>query len=253
MTVIAFTRPERRLKESIALAEAAGFTVMAAPSLEIMPCGVREMEQLFRSIVSGDVIVFTSATSVEECGRSPLFKDSVERASVLSIGPGTSKALERFGITADVMPSVYSSEGIVEHMHGSVKGKRIILIRSDHGSRILDEGLRAMGAEVIDFVAYSLKPADPVYLNEILDAGSTGNKIDVFAFTSPLSAQSFIEAAEKRGIDVQGMFRRAKVAAIGKPTKDMLTSLKVKVDIVPEKATFEEMLIAIKKKTEREE
>jgi len=247
LTVIAFTRPERRLKESIALAEAAGFTVMAAPSLEIIPCRIQEMERLFRAIVPDDVVIFTSATSVEECGRSLLFKDSIERANVLSIGPGTTKALERFGISPDEMPSVYSSEGIVDHMHGSVDGKRMILIRSDHGSRLLDEGLRAMGAEVIDFVAYSLKPADPGYLDEILDAGSKGKTIDVFAFTSPLSAQSFIEAAVKKGIDVPEMFRRAKIAAIGKPTKDMLASLNVKVDIVPEKATFEDMLIAIKK------
>jgi len=250
LTVIAFTRPERRLKESIALAKAAGFTVMAAPSLEIIPCSDQEMEQLLRSIAPNDVVVFTSATSVEECGKSPIFKESVERAYIMSIGPGTAKALENFGIATDLMPSVYSSEGIVEHMHGSVKGKRIILIRSDHGSRVLDQGLRAMGAEVVDFVAYSLKPADPEYLEEILDAASVG-KIDVFAFTSPLSAQSFMEAAEKKVIDTVGMFRGKKVAAIGKPTKDMLTSLKIKVDIVPEKATFEEMLLAIKKRTEK--
>ncbi|AIZ56587.1 uroporphyrinogen-III synthase [Candidatus Methanoplasma termitum] len=249
MTVIAFTRPERRLKESIKAAEAAGFTVMAAPSLEIIPCSIQDMEQLFRTISENDVVVFTSPTSAEECGRSPIFKDSMRDAHILSIGPGTAKALERLGVATDTMPSEYSSEGIVEHLHGSVKGKKIILIRSDHGSRVLDEGLRAMGAEVVDFIAYSLKPVDPKHLNKILDAGRLG-KVDVFAFTSPLSASSFVEAAEKRGIDAKDMFKRSKVAAIGKPTTDMLASLGIWADIVPVKATFEEMIAAIKKMTE---
>jgi uroporphyrinogen-III synthase len=250
LTVIAFTRPERRLTESISLAESAGFTVLAAPSLEIIPCSVNEMEQLFKSIVPGNVVVFTSATSAEECGRSPLFKSSMEGAVILSIGPGTAKALERFGVATDIMPAEYSSEGIVRHMHDSVKGKRIILIRSGHGSRILDNGLRAMGAEVVDFTAYSLEPADPKYLDAILDAGSLG-RIDVFAFTSPLSAKSFVSAAEKKGINAYDMLGKAKVAAIGRPTKDMLISLNMNVDIIPENATFEDMLNEIKKATEK--
>ncbi|MCL2510364.1 MAG: uroporphyrinogen-III synthase [Methanomassiliicoccaceae archaeon] len=245
MTVIAFTRPEKRLTESIAFAEAAGFTVMAAPSLEIIPCKISLLVHLFRSIKKDDIVVFTSATSVEECGRSQLFKDSMANANIVSIGPGTTKALEEWGITADSMPSEYSSEGIVAHLRGTVAGKRVVLIRSDHGSPILDQGLREAGAKVTDFAAYSLKPADPKCLDDILDAGSAG-KIDVFAFTSPLSARSFIEAAESRSIPAAEMFGKAKVAAIGKPTADALASLRIRVDVMPENATFEEMIASIK-------
>jgi len=246
LTVIAFTRPEKRLTESISIAKAAGFTVMAAPSLEIIPCETSLLAQLLGSIKKGDTVVFTSATSVEECGRSPLFKGSMAEANIVSIGPGTTKALEQWGISADSMPSEYSSEGIVAHLRGTVAGKRVILIRSDHGSPVLDQGLREAGADVIDFAAYFLKPADPKCLDGILDAGSAG-KIDVFAFTSPLSARSFIEAAESRSIPAAEMFQRARVAAIGKPTADALASLGIRVDVMPEKATFEEMLSAIKK------
>jgi uroporphyrinogen-III synthase len=249
LTVIAFTRPERRLRGSILLAEAAGFTVMAAPSLEIIPCDISEMERLFGTIRRGDIVVFTSATAAEECGRSPLFKDSVAVAEIVSIGPGTSEALNRFGIAAGTMPEVYSSEGIAEHMRGIAAGKRVILMRSDRGSPVLDRSLRAMGAEVTDFEAYSLRPADPAHLNEILDAGNSG-KIDVFVFTSPLSALSFAEAAEDRGIDAADMLNKALVAAIGGPTADALASIDVRVDIMPEKATFEDMLSAIKKRTD---
>jgi len=246
LTVIAFTRPERRLPQSISVVEAAGFTAMAAPSLEIMPCSIQDLEGLLRTIKRGDVVIFTSATSAEECGRSPLFTDSMEGARIISIGTGTAKALGRLGVATDVMPSEYSSEGIVERLRGTVAGKKIILIRSDHGSPVLDQGLRAMGADVVDFKAYSLRPADPRHLEGILDAGSRG-KVDVFAFTSPMSAHSFLEAAENRSIAAADMLGKAKVAAIGRPTADMLRSLGVRVDIIPEKATFKDMIAAIKK------
>jgi len=247
LTVIAFTRPDRRLQESISSAEAAGFTVMAAPSLEIIPCDIQDTERLLRTIKRGDIVVFTSATAAEECGRSPLFRDSMAGAKIISIGPGTSETLERFGAVADTTPLTYSSEGIVEHMHGIAAGKRVVLIRSDHGSPVLDQGLRAMGAEVVDFTAYRLKPADPKYLKGILDAGSLGN-IDVFAFTSPLSASSFAEAAGNRGLDAADMLNKAMVAAIGRPTADMLSSLGIRVDVVPDKTTFGDMLSAIRER-----
>jgi len=201
---------------------------------------------LFNSIKQGDIVIFTSATSVEECGRSPLFIGSMAGARIVSIGPGTTEALEHFGVAADSMPSEYSSEGIVAHLRGSVTGKRVILIRSDHGSPVLDQGLAAAGADVTDFTAYSLRPADPKHLERILDAGSLG-KIDVYAFTSPLSARAFIEAAENRSLKAAEMLGKAKVAAIGRPTADMLNSLGIGVDVMPEKATFEDMIAVIKK------
>jgi uroporphyrinogen-III synthase len=246
LKVIAFTRPERRLKESIAIAEAAGFAVMAAPSLEILSRDVRDIDGLFRTMNEDDTVVFTSPTSVEECIRSPLFRGSLNGTRVVSIGPGTSEALRSVGVEADEMPSEYSSEGMVRHLSGSVSGKRVILIRADRGSRTLDRGLEAAGAVVVDFAAYDLIPADPVHLNSILDAGKDG-KIDVFAFTSPLSAKAFVEAAEKRAGNME-MFRKAKVAAIGKPTKDMLGSLGIVADIVPENATFGDMISEIKRR-----
>jgi len=247
LTVVAFARPKRRLPGSIALAEAAGFTVMAAPSLEILPRNIKDVEELFRGIRKDDIVVFTSATSVEECMRYPLFTDSLIGTLVISIGPGTSEALGSAGVKVDAMPSEYSSEGIVEHLSGSVAGKKVILIRSDRGSRLLDRGLAAAGADVTDFVAYGLEPADPVHLNEILNAGKDG-KIDVFAFTSPLSARSFVEAADKKNGN-RDMFKNAEVAAIGKPTIEMLVSLGINVTIIPENATFGEMIEAIKKRT----
>jgi uroporphyrinogen-III synthase len=245
LTTIAFTRPERRLAESIAFAEAAGFTVLAAPSLEIIPRSREDIDAMFSSINKGDIVVFTSPTSVEECRRSERVKESLKGAYIVALGPGTADALRYAGIAVDTMPQEYSSEGTVKHLSDSVNGKKVFLIRSDIGSRVLDDGLTAAGADVTEFAAYRLKPVDPKFLDTMIDAGMQG-KIDVFAFTSPLSARSFAEAAEKRG--GSDMLKNAKIAAIGRPTADMIKDLGLNVDIMPERATFEELIAAIKKR-----
>jgi uroporphyrinogen-III synthase len=234
------------LAASVAFAEAAGFTVMAAPSLDIISRGTGEIENIFRTIKPGNMAIFTSPTAVEECMRHPFVKDSLSGTFIVSIGSGTSKALEHADIKVDTMPKEYSSEGLVKHLSASVKGKRVVLLRSDRGTRVLNEGLTAAGAEVAEFAVYGLMPADPERLNMILDAGAAG-KIDAFAFSSPLTARAFVEAAEKRFGNID-MFTNATVAAIGKPTEDALIALGIKVDIIPERETFEGMINAIKEK-----
>jgi uroporphyrinogen-III synthase len=72
-------------------------------------------------------------------------------------------------------------------------------------------------------------------------------EIDVFAFTSSMSAKSFIDEARKHYSDeeVDDMLDCAVIAAIGEPTQKTLEDMGVRVDIMPEKATFEDLLKAI--------
>ena len=72
-------------------------------------------------------------------------------------------------------------------------------------------------------------------------------EIDVFAFTSPLSARSFIDEAKKHYSDeeVEDMLDCAVVAVIGESTKRMLEEIGFRVDIVPKEATFEMLMQAI--------
>ena len=67
-------------------------------------------------------------------------------------------------------------------------------------------------------------------------------EIDAFAFTSALSASSFIEAICDMSADAVDHINSATVAAIGYPTKERLESLGIRVDIVPKDATYSSML-----------
>ena len=99
MTTIGFTRPSKRLPDSVKEARDLGFDVMVAPSLEILPGEDSEFKRLEESI-PGSIVVFCSSTAVEECqarfGNG--LAGMVSGVKVVSIGPATTAKLKAAGI-----------------------------------------------------------------------------------------------------------------------------------------------------------
>ena len=195
MTVIGFTRPVSRLDDAVKEARDMGFDVMAAPSLEILPGEDAEFEKLEGSIEDGLTVVFGSGTAVEECSKrfGDRLPEMLSGCEVVSIGPNTTKVLEGAGIKASKEPEDYSSYGLVEMLRDGVRGRKVMVVRSDSGSDVLSDGLRDAGAEVIDVAAYRLKKAGMGNgLLHMMLSIKRGH-MDCMAFTSPMSAQSFFD------------------------------------------------------------
>lgn len=250
MTTLGFTRPSKRIKESIELAKTMGFEALGAPSMDILPGEDSEFIRLEDVIAPGCIVVFCSVTAVEECMTrfGDGLKSRFEGCRVVSIGPSTTRKLESAGITPEAVPEEYSSEGIVRLLKDEVSGKRVILVRSDSGSDVLSDGMRAAGADLVDIASYRLKDAGmSIALLHLLTMIKQG-RLDVMAFTSPKSASIFISRVEDHyGKDAGDAYLgKVKIAAIGGPTSEMLTKLGFKPDIVPADSTFEDMLKAIR-------
>lgn len=250
MTTVGFTRPSQRIKDSVQEARDMGFDVMAALSLEIMPGDDSEFNRLEGSVTPGCVVVFGSSTAVEQCQR--FFGDRLgqvfEGAKIVSIGPATTKKLETAGFNVDAVPEDFSSYGLVDLLKGEANGKRIVVVRSDSGTDILSDGLKAAGADLVDIASYKLKEVGmcPALLHMMIAVKRA--QLDVMAFTSPMSASSFIAHLEKQYGKEKGdqYLHQIKIAAIGRPTSERLESLGFKPDIVPAETTFHDMLLAIK-------
>lgn len=250
MTVIGFTRPKDRIKDSVKEAEDMGFTVMAAPSLEIFTGDDEEFDKLTSSLIPGCIVIFGSATAVEQCQKR--FGDSLkgmfDGMRMVSIGPATTKKLESVGLKVDSVPDDYSSYGLVDLLKDDVSGKRVVVIRSDSGSDVLSDGLIEAGADLVSVAVYKLKEVGmcPDILNMYVSIKEA--RIDAMAFTSPKSASSFIGGLEEHFGKEQGdkYLKQVCIAAIGRPTAEMLESLGFKPDIVPAETTFHDMLQAIK-------
>ena len=251
MTTIGFTRPIKRLKESVKEAEEMGFNVIAAPSMKIIPGKKKEFESARELLSSGkaSVVVFGSITSVEECLNEygDDFAKLFDKVKIISIGPSTEKALTSVGISTDAIPEEFSSSGIVKLLKDSVKGKTVLLMRSDRGSEILYEGLVEAGANVIKIATYELE--DFGMTNSLLHliTAIKGGRLDVMAFTSPMSARIFYSHLNRQVGDetTEKLMSNLKIAVIGNPTAEALRLLGREPDIIPNDATFRDMLDAI--------
>lgn len=250
MKTLAVMRPKNRLQESEQMAIAAGFNPICASPVEILFNKSTLFDEFINNLTNNtiDYLIITSTNGAEAmCSLAAdhlsqeKFIQLLSSVKVIAIGPVSAKALSRMGINVFETPSEYSSRGLVELLAGEVKGKKIYILRSDHGDGLLSQGLTEAGAKVVDVPVYrlvKLKDEEMIQLAEMTLAG----KIDAFAFTSALSASSFIETVCELSKEAIDHINSATVAAIGYPTKERLESLGIRVDIVPPDATYPAML-----------
>ncbi|MFC6730700.1 uroporphyrinogen-III synthase, partial [Natronoarchaeum mannanilyticum] len=189
-----------------------------------------------------DFVVLTSKTGVELAAglRS---EDSAERwdpgdATVCAIGEPTADVLREAGYDVDVVPEEFSSSGLVDALEDDVDGARVEVARSDHGSAVLTDGLAAAGAYVHETILYRL--VRPEGAGESAELAADGD-LDAALFTSSLTVEHFLDAAEELGVReaaIEGL-AAATVGVIGDPTRETAESLGIDVDVVPERADFE--------------
>ncbi len=260
MTTIALMRPPSTLAESVRLGEARGLSVLAASMMSLEPMADGRLTRFLSdsSAAQADFVVFTSSNGVShalelasESGLSGNLRRIMDRARIVAIGAKTKRALEAQDIRVDLVPKTASSEGLVEMFTElGVKGARMVILRSAHGSEKLVSGLTALGAMVDDIPVYATgPPADAAAAEGLVRRAAQGD-IDVFCFTSSMMVRNFMEIAQSLGLADQVLMRmgRAKVAAIGAPTVRTLEGYGVRAEIVPEEQTIEALLDEVVKR-----
>jgi uroporphyrinogen-III synthase len=227
---IAVFRPDDdRLDAARALLADLGADVVADPMLAVEPTGATPE--------AAEYVVFTSKTGAELVGDADWDPSD---ATVVAIGPKTADALEGAGYTADLLPDEYSSTGLVELLADRTDGASVEVARSDHGSPVLLDGLRDAGASVHETVLYRLVRPDGA--GESAEIAADGD-LDAACFTSSLTVEHFLEAAEERGVRTAAVvgLNAAVVGVIGEPTRETAESFGLDVDVVPAEATFESL------------
>ena len=183
---IVITRPAHQAASLAKLIETAGGQPVLFPAIEI-----RDVEDLgpFTRIVDSlddyQIAIFISPNSVERAmkliaARRPLPPGLV----VATVGGGSVRALERFGVTNIVAPKDrYDSEALLEQpAFRVVSFKRVVIFRGVGGREHLGEVLRERGAKVDYAECYRrcLPNADP---GPLLKAWERG-RIDAVTVTS---------------------------------------------------------------------
>ncbi|NJD78728.1 MAG: uroporphyrinogen-III synthase [Candidatus Methanoperedens sp.] len=248
MKSIAIMRPAGYLEESIKLARSEGFKVIAVPMIDVLDKTDANFAGFVERIMGGEVdyVIFTSANGIEftllKLDDTSEFIEQLNKTDVVAIGPKTEKALLKNGIKINIVPKSYSSQGLVDYLTG-IEGKVIEIARSSHGAPELVKGLLDKGAVVHETQVYQIiAPRDERH-RRLMEQALAG-EIDIFAFTSSMMVRNFMAVADEMGIKekIIRMMNEKTVAAIGKPTSDTLSEFGVKVRVMPEHYTFEELL-----------
>ncbi|MFB6074788.1 MAG: uroporphyrinogen-III synthase [Haloarculaceae archaeon] len=233
LRVAVFRPDDGRLAAAVELLESLGADSVPDPMLAVEPTGERPRGD-------ADWAVLTSKTGAELVAGEWDPGD----AAVAAIGATTADALREAGYAVDAVPDEYSSAGLVEALADDVAGARVEVARSDHGSAVLTDGLAAAGAYVHETVLYEL--VRPPGSGESVALAAAGD-LDAALFTSSLTVEHFLDAAEERGVReaaVAGL-SDATVGAIGGPTRETAEQDGIDVDVVPETADFETLAAAV--------
>jgi uroporphyrinogen-III synthase len=228
MSAIAVFRPDdERMTRATDLLEELGVDPVPDPMLAVNPTGAVPRND-------ADYTILTSKTGVELAAESGWDGEG----TVCAIGDSTAASLREHGYAVDIVPEEFSSRGMVSILEERVDGARIEVARSDHGSSLLTDELATAGAYVHETVLYRLtKPSEAGVSTEHAAAGG----VDGALFTSSLTVEHFLEAADERGIRqaaIDGL-ENAVVGAIGEPTRKTAEEVGITVDTVPERAEFE--------------
>lgn len=125
------------------------------------------------------------------------------------------------------------AEKFTWHEKLPLSGERIIVTRPEERGDRLQEGLRALGAEVISVPAIRTVPVtEEKKLERIAEVLERLGEYQVLAFTSPCGAESFFRILMEKGKDVRAV-SHMKFAVIGQGTKDALADRGIIADYMP--------------------
>ena len=185
------------------------------PTIQISPIEDNPpLDSAIASLGTYAWVIFTSANGVEAffSRARTLGHDARAFAGVKvgAIGPATGKALEKQGIRADLMPTEYVAEALVQAMDAHyLTGAKVLLPRADIGRHDLAEGLAELDARVQQLPVYrTVMPQESreLALDLLKDGG-----IDLVTFTSSSTVNNLLDLLNGDG----GLLGTPVVACIG--------------------------------------
>lgn len=228
--------------------ELLGADCIEAPAISIAPPkdDYAALDESIRALDSFNWLIFTSANGVAHffarLENADLDSRSLAGKRICAIGSATADTLWAYGIRADVVPSEYRAEGIIEALDGKIStGDRVLLPRAAEARNVLPDTLEAKGIEVAVAPAYETVAgdADSDEIEELLENG----KLDIVTFTSSSTVTNLLKIL---GADAARLLKDVKIAAIGPITADTCVKNGLTVTVQAKEYTINGLIEAIK-------
>ncbi len=125
-----------------------------------------EFDESLRSLRQFDWVFLTSQNALramqDRCVVIDLsLSDAIKGVKVAAVGPATADAAQNEGLEVAYVAKKHQGVALAEELSATVKGKKVLLPRSDRANHDLVEALEGYGAEVTEVVAYrTLRPTE---------------------------------------------------------------------------------------------
>jgi uroporphyrinogen III methyltransferase/synthase len=187
---IVITRAPEQAQKLVRELQGRGADVLLMPAVKFSSVPeTGELDTVLQRISEFDWILFTSQNAVrffrERCKDVGLNLNSFAscKVPIAAVGPATRDATIQEGFSVDYTAVKHSAEGLADEMRDKLRGRRVLLPRSDRADNRLPKALRNSGADVTELVVYrTIAPDafDPAIIAAIRKA-----EVDAIVFASP--------------------------------------------------------------------
>jgi uroporphyrinogen-III synthase len=240
---VLITRTRRQASDLAAQLEAVGATPILIPTIEIVaPESYAPLDAALGRIDSFDWLLFTSANAVDVFDQRR--DGSLAPRRIAVIGPATARAVQKIGLTVDLIAPKYVAESLTEVLLPEAAGKSFLLLRAAEARDLLPEALVAAGANVTIAEAYrnQMPPGSVVALQQLFR--SPERYPDAITFTSASTARNLFALVEAAGVKLpEGIT----IASIGPVTSQALRDLGCPSTIEAEEATIPSLVQSLAK------
>jgi uroporphyrinogen-III synthase len=242
------TREAGAAAELTSRLEALGAKVLECPMLAFAPPESWEpFDTRLGELRPEDWVAFTSATAVrftmERLASLGVPAQKLAGAHLAAIGSATATALEAQGLTVDLLPEQFQSEGLLKDLLEQLpRGGRVWLPRAAEAREALVEGLERAGIEVAVTPVYTtIMPSTG--LGEAKAAMDSGG-LDWIIFTSSSTVTHLIRMlseTDSETLDTMGV----KIACLGSVTAETARQHGLPVSVVPTRQDLDGLLAAL--------
>ncbi|MCX5632275.1 MAG: uroporphyrinogen-III C-methyltransferase [Phycisphaerae bacterium] len=222
---------------------ARGACAISYPTFKLLNLtGTKKFKRIIGKIKNFDWVFFTSPTGVRLFFKAAekLNKDAriFAGAKIACIGSETANALEDFGIKADFVPKVFTSDQLAKSFIKKYKpaGRKILLLRSALADSALAEKLKSAKAKIKQVSIYTAKKIEnnPKEITE--------NDIDWIVFASSFAVDCFFKDFKPKDIS-----KKVKIASIGPAATDTIKKFGIKPTVESKEHTFDGLIEAMEK------
>ncbi len=244
----------RKYTEDYIPLEESGAEIFEFLTIEtVPPDDYSKLDNSIEQIDKYDWLIFTSSNGFKFfisrlIERNKDIRD-LKGINICAIGPKTARTARDYGIKVDIIPDEFNAEGLIKVFQGA-RGKgqgakglenvRLLLPRAEAAREIFPDKVRELGGEIDTPVAY--RTINPETHAKRLIRFIKEGRITVATFTSAATFNNFLKIVDK---DAKGLLRDVAIAVIGPVTRRAVEKAGLKVDIMPARATINDMVASI--------